>query len=284
MILGNEFKSSKDDIIEEIDEHGKRFKIKASDLMEMMNSIHKNDGGFGKKLDLDYETFGKNYNIPKIICQKIKVIYYNIYIEIYYDNTKLLPIPIVVDFLNKDGHSEVVYNIYNANNINKIIKTKNFANPVIIKNKTEYPISSLNKILNDLSNELKIEDKNVIDYKSIFLNKDKQSNEPKLNFKIGLDLTINFKYYFKYPKPEDEFIFVPSLERNRIFWSNPESKMIGLCGPMGIGKSTTLLALLKLKNNYCYFNIKALKEYEDNFLTRKNQILLTKVAYALRNN
>ena len=53
---------------------------------------------------------------------------------------------------------------------------------------------------------------------------------------------------------------------------------------MGIGKSTTLLALLKLKSNYCYINIKALKEHEDDVLIWKEQLLLKEIAYALKNS
>ena len=283
MMKNIEKESFKDEIIEENDELGKIVTFKTSELIRIINKHYPNNGIFGSFEVLDFENFGKKYSIPKIICQKTKIKNFIIHKEIYYNDVKLLLSPLIIDFVDLDERS-VVYKIYNINYIYKIIKLLDFKNPVIVKNQKEYSLSSLDDILSSLLNEFKIEDKKVIDYDTLFLSEDNKNNKLDVNFKIGLDLAKNFKYYFKCPKPEEEFHFISSNVRSRIFSNDFKKKIIGLCGPMGIGKSTTLLALMKLKGNYCYFNIKALKEYENEIFVWKEQLLLSEVAYALRNN
>ena len=108
-----------------------------------------------------------------------------------------------------------------------IIKSNDFKNPVIVDGKKIYPFSSLSDIISKFLLEFKIEDQIVIDYKSIFLEKNEQNSLPNLDFKKGLDLTENFKYYFDYPDPEEEFFFIPSNDRTTIL-SNEFKKKIQL--------------------------------------------------------
>ena len=283
MIKSSEKGSIKDEIIEEIDDTGKHYTFRTSELINIINKNFVCNQNFGGMDNLDYENFGKNYSIPKIICEKTKVKNFVIYKDIYYNNNKLLATPLIIDFVNKDGLSIGIYKIYDTTKINMIIKSNDFKNPVIVDGKKIYPLSSLSDIISKFLREFKIEDQIVIDYKSIFLEKNEQNILPNLNFKKGLDLTENFKYYFEYPDPEEDFFFIPSNDRATILSNDFKSKIISFCGPMGIGKSTTLLTLLKLKSNYCYINIKALKEHEDNILIWKEQILLKEIAYALKN-
>ena len=282
MININENESIKEEIIEETtEEFGCIIKYKTSDLIKIINEYYQKNENNENCSYLNYENFGKNHNIPKIICQKTKVNNYIFYKEIYYNDVKLLLTPIIIDFVDLNGKSDV-YKIYNSSYIYKIIETLNFTNPVIIiKEQKEYPISSLNKVLSFLCDEFKIVDKEAIKFDSLFSEENKV-NDKSNSIKIGLDLTKNFKYYFKYPKPEEEFLFICSNDRSRIISNNFQMKITGLCGPMGIGKSTTLLAFLKNKENYCYLNIKALKENEDNILVWKDKLLLLEVAYTLR--
>ena len=284
MIKSSEKGSIKDEIIEEIDDTGKHYTFRTSELINIINKNFVCNQNFGGMDNLDYENFGKNYSIPKIICEKTKVKNFVIYKDIYYNNNKLLTTPLIIDFVNKDGLSIGIYRIYDTTKINMIIKSNDFKNPVIVDGKKICSFSSLSDVVGGFLREFKIEDQIVIDYNSIFLKKDEQNNLRNLDFKKGLDLTENFKYYFDYPDPEEEFFFIPSNDRTTILSNEFKSKIIGFCGPMGIGKSTTLLALLKLKSNYCYINIKALKEHEDDVLIWKEQLLLKEIAYALKNS
>ena len=284
MIKSSEKGSIKDEIIEEIDDTGKHYTFRTSELINIINKNFVCNQNFGGMDNLDYENFGKNYSIPKIICEKTKVKNFVVYKDIYYNNNKLLATPLIIDFVNKDGLSIGIYRIYDTTKINMIIKSNDFKNPVIVDGKKICSFSSLSDVVGEFLREFKIEDQIVIDYNSIFLKKDEQNNLRNLDFKKGLDLTENFKYYFDYPDPEEEFFFIPSNDRTRILSNEFKKKIIGFCGPMGIGKSTTLLTLLKLKSNYCYINIKALKEHEDDVLIWKEQLLLKEIAYALKNS
>ena len=285
MIKKKEKKPLEEEIIEETDESRKICRMKTSELIKIIKENYKGSGKYeyNDVVDLlEYNSFGINHGIPKIICEKIKIKNSIFRHQIFYDNIKLLPIPATVNFIDTNGDS-YAYKIYNINYVQKIIQKLHFQNSVIVNGNKEYPLSSLKNLFYNLDSNLVIQNKEIIIYENIFSQKNIQQTN---TCKTGLDLTPNFKYYFKYPNPEEEFIPISSDYRDIFFDKEYEKKIIGLCGPMGIGKSTTLLILLRIKINeinYCYLNIKALKDNEDNIFIWKEKLFLTEIAYALRN-
>ena len=269
-----------DDMIEEIDEMKQVVSFKTSELINIIISFFNQ---VGKNMILDYNNFGKNYNIPEIICKNTIVNNYLIHKEIFYRGAKLRLTPVIIHFISLERKT-TTYRIHNKRFVDKIKTTLNFKNPVIIENKKEYSYEKLENFIDSFCQEFIIEDKKIIDFADIFKNKIKIDISSGIKIKTGLDLAKNFKYYFKHPDPNDEFQFVTSPERYSIFSYKNENKIMGFCGPMGIGKSTTLLGLLKLNSEYCYLNIKALKEAEDHILVWRDQLLLLEIAYFMSFN
>ena len=70
-----------DDMIEEIDEMKQVVSFKTSELINIIISFFNQ---VGKNMILDYNNFGKNYNIPEIICNNTIVNNYLIHKEIFY--------------------------------------------------------------------------------------------------------------------------------------------------------------------------------------------------------
>ena len=266
-----------EDIIVEIDENNKKVSFKTS---ELINIIIKNFKQIGNNIQLDYNDFGKKYSIPEIICKHTKVTNILIHKEIYYKDVRLLFNPVLIHFIELD-RKETTYLIYNESLIDKIKESLHFNNPIIIMNRNEYPYENLRNLLNLSYTEFTIEDKEIEDYQTLFSKYKKIDMNKGIQIKKGTDLTKNFKYYFKYPSPDDKFDFIFSTERSSIFSRKHKNKIIGYCGPMGIGKSTTLLGLLKIQSNYCYLNIKALKEVEEHVLVWRDQILIPEIANAM---
>ena len=271
-----------DEIIEEKDEKGNSITFKTSELIKIINENYLNRESFDK---LDYENFGKKFLIPKIICQKTKVKDYFIHKEFYYDNAKLLSNPKIIVFTDLELKSKS-YKIYNINYVHYLIQELKISNPVIICDKKEYSFSTLEDIFYSLTSEFEIVAKRITKFDTLFpdANRPQKANNDFIDIKTGSELTPNFKYYFKCPMPEEKFNFIESSLRSEIFSFRLKHKIIGLCGPMGIGKTTTLLALTKLKKNYCYFNIRALNDNERHILIWKENLLLLEVAYAMKNN
>ena len=271
------------EMIQEKDKKGNLVEFQTSKLIEMINSYCLDNGKFD---ETGLQNFEKKYLVPHIICKNIEVKDYFIHREIYYKNVKLLSNPKIVEFIDLNLDSKT-YIIYNIEFIYELIEKFKFNNPVIIINQKEYPFSTLKSNFDSWVNNFQIVNKKIIEYTSYFQKgqiKDEKTDKISFQIKIGSDLTPNFKYYFKYPKPEESFNFISSSLRSEIFSSLLNDKISGLCGPMGIGKSTTLLALSKLKENYCYFNIKSLNDHQDQLLVWKDELLLLEVAYAMRNN
>ena len=269
-----------DDMIEEIDEMKQVVSFKTSKLINIIRSFFNQPG---ENMILDYNNFGKNHNIPEIICKNTKVNNYLIHIEIFYRDTKLRLTPVIIHFIDLKRKT-TTYLIHNKRFVDKIKTTLNFKNPVIIENKKEYSYEKLENFIDSFCQEFIIEEKKIIDFADIFNNKKEIDNSFGVKIKTGLDLAKNFKYYFKHPDPNDEFQFITSAERDSIFSYKNENKIMGICGPMGIGKSTTLLGLLKLNSKYCYLNIKALKEAEEHILVWRDQLLLLEIAYFMSLN
>lgn len=260
--------------IEEKDESGNVFKITTEKLIQIIDDNFVNTNTSLE--EIDYESIGKKLSIPKCICKKIKIEYSHITRYIYYDKTKLLLCPKTINFIDLKEDSKI-YEIYNIKFVGKLIKQLNFNNPVLIIGDKEYPFSSFESMFYSFRDKFQIVDKNVIDYKAYF------TQDTNKDIKKGSDLTPNFKYYFKYPSPDEEFNFIMSFRRDVIFDSCLVDKITGICGPMGIGKSTTFLALIKLKKDYCYFNIKALKEHENDILIWREKLIILEVANAMKN-
>ncbi len=264
-----------EEFIEEIDENNKKVIFKTS---ELINIIISNFTEVGNNIQLDYKDFGKKHSIPEIICKNTKVTNLKIYKIIYYKDVELLLNPKKFHFFNLD-RIKTTYLIYNKSFVNKIKDSLNFKNPIIIMNRREYSYNMLDQLFYKFSAEFSIEEKEEEDYQSLFKNYKSSDINKGIDIKKGVDLTSNFQYYFKYPNPDDNFQYIFSIERCNFIQdkSTNKDKIIGYCGPMGIGKSTTLLALSKIVPNYCYLNIKALKESEDHIHVWKDRILIKEI-------
>ena len=274
-----EDKIKDEDIIEEIDENNKKVTFKTSELINLIIKYYNNTG---KNIQLDYEDFGKKYSIPKIICKNTKVTNLLILKAIYYKNARLLLNPKKIHFFTLD-RKETTYLIYNNSFVEKIKDSLQFKNPIIIMNRKEFPYENLENIFYQIDIEFNIEEKEEVDYESLFKNYERSDSNSGIQIKKGADLSNNFKYYFKYPDQDDEFDFIYSNKRCEFFQYKfiNKNKIIGYCGPMGIGKSTTFLGLSKIESHYCYLNIKALKEGEKHVCVWKDQILMKEIANAM---
>lgn len=100
----------KEEEIEEKDESGQVFKFMTSELIRIINENYLNTNVSFK--EIDYKKIGKKYSIPKCICKKTKIIYSSLCRNIYYDNTKLLAKPKIIDFIDLQENSHI-YEIYN---------------------------------------------------------------------------------------------------------------------------------------------------------------------------
>ena len=270
-----EDKRNGEDIIEEIDKDNQKITFKTSKLI---NIIINNFNQIGKDIQLNYKDFGEKYSIPEIICKNTKVTNREIFKAIYYKDVRLLLEPKTIHFFDLD-RKETTYLIYNKSFAEKIKDSLKFKNPIIIMNRKEYPYENLDNFFYTLDTEFNIEEKEEEDYKSLFTNYKRTDSNLRIQIKKGTDLSKNFKYYFKYPKPDDKFDFIYSNKRCDFFQDKciNKDKIVGYCGPMGIGKSTTLLGLSKIEYNYCYLNIKALKEAENHVNVWKDQILIREI-------
>lgn len=272
------------EMIQEKDRKGIIVEFQTSILIEKIDTFYSNNGKFDEK---GRQNFEKIYSVPHIICKNIKVIDYFIHREIYYRNNKLLSNPKNVEFIDLNLVSKT-YKIYNIQFIYDLIEKLNFTNPVIVCKQKELPFyNSIESIFGSWENDFQIVNKKIIDYSTYFQKRkgnDEKTNKNSFPIKIASDLTPNFKYYFKYPNPEESFNFISSSLRSEIFSSLLNNKISGLCGPMGIGKSTTLLALSRMKENYCYFNIKSLNDHQDQLFIWKDELILLEVAHAMRYN
>ena len=267
-----------DEMIKEYDEFGNSITISTYKLYEIISNEVKISEIKSEGIVLDYETIGKKFDIPKVICDKIKIKKEIIFKRIYYDRQLLFNIPQIIQFIDTKLKSKI-YRAFTKEFIIKKLEELNFINPIIIKRNIEMPYSELDGVLDNVEDiKLIIQDKEIIDYEDYF--KKEIKNDTILK---GKDLTDNFEFYFKYPDPNEEFQLIESGKRCLFydFKNKMNKKIFGICGPMGIGKSTTLLFLVKFKDCYCYFNIKALYDKGYNFIFWKEKLLLKEIAYAL---
>ena len=281
-IKENEKEMIQEEIIEEIDENEENQKFLTSKLYDIIQKeiiLEKE----GEKITLDYEAFGKKNGIPKIICENTTIENKILYNDIFYRNQCILDKPKIVEFIGNNFNSQT-FRIYRKEFILKKIEDFKFKNPVIIIKNKEDSISSLDNYLKwfgdkDDEQKLIIADKIITEYKTIYKTEENIGRKNK-----GETLSKNFKYYFKYPLPDEEFEIIGSGNRNSIYKYEDDNKkkIFGICGPIGIGKSMTLLLLVRIKPNYCYFNIKALHNASNQILIWRDQLLLHELIYALK--
>ena len=114
-------------------------------------------------------------------------------------------------------------------------------------------------------------------YKSVF-------DKAKLGKEIlAKELTPNFKYYIKSPSQDSKIKYILSKERIKsmktFFFDNEKIQVIS--GPYGIGKTTSLILLCySSKEKYCYLNLRALNDNQNNIQIWKYKIFFVEL-YAI---
>ena len=197
--------------------------------------------------------------------------------DLYYNNERIYP-PIIVNFKNKTKNE--IYRIFTKKFFNKIYNEYNFINPLLEKNDIyiEFNIND-SELFDKIESNYTIEDIIEEDYTNFY----KISFDEK---KIGkeicpYDLTLNYKYYIASPSPEIKVKYVLPHERIKNIKSiiNQQEKIYAICGPYGIGKTTSLLILCKSlkKERCCYLNLKALNENKLNVQIWKYRLFLTEL-------
>ena len=86
------------EVIEEKDDLGNVVKFTTSELIKVINDNYLNTNTIFE--ELDYENVGKKYSIPKCICKKTKIEYSLFFRNIFYDDTKLLIKPKIIEFID----------------------------------------------------------------------------------------------------------------------------------------------------------------------------------------
>ena len=136
----------------------------------------------------------------------------------------------------------------------------------------------LKNLFSGIISKFKIIDLKIINYLDIF-----KKNESKEENKItGNSYSKNFKYYFKYPKQDDIFLYHYSLERTNLFKLLQNEKIKGICGNFGMGKSTTFIVAKKSHPEIVYLNLKALMKKKDDILIWKYEIFFKDIAYSFK--
>ena len=156
---------------------------------------------------------------------------------------------------------------------------KKFTNPLLILNHNDIKqFCYLEKLFPSYHSTFQIIDKTKIIYKDIFTQKEKE-----VQIKNGLFYSPNFKYYFDYPKPNEEFFYIYSTKIKSLLNFEGNKKIKAIAGNFGIGKSTTLLFSKEKYKNILYLNLKSLIKNENNIFIWKYQILLLEIATCFKN-
>ena len=238
------------------------------------NSLTKKDN----KFIIDYETFGKSMGFSKQLCDDLYAIQDFAVINVFYKEKEIPSFlkEIEIEDLSKKKEKYHIYRYEYCHDL--ITEQKKFTNPVIIINNRIESFDKLKNLFFDIRSKFKIMDLKIINYKNIF-GKNESNKEDKIT---GNSYSKNFKYYFKYPKQDDLFLYHYSLERTNLFKLLQNEKIKGICGNFGIGKSTTLLATKKSNPESVYLNLKALMNKKDDILIWKYEIFFNEIAYSFK--
>ena len=200
----------------------------------------------------------------------------SIHRDLIYDG-EIIYFPIVVSF-EKDGINKI-YKMFTKKYFDKIYREMNFQNPLLLIG-NNYEKYNPNQIL--LFTYFGLKDKI---YKLIEKEEENYEKYYSTNFKVSNKcvpsvFTLNFKYYFSYPKSNCKMNFCLSPERIDVMDSIIDftnSKIHSICGPYGNGKSTSLIMLAKEYNNICYLNLRALHKYQKELYFWKFDLFLPEI-------
>ena len=169
------------------------------------NSLTKKDN----KFIIDYETFGKSMGFSKQLCDDLYAIQDFAVINVFYKEKEIPSFlkEIEIEDLSKKKEKYHIYRYEYCHDL--ITEQKKFTNPVIIINNRIESFDKLKNLFFDIRSKFKIMDLKIINYKNIF-EKNESNKEDKIT---GNSYSKNFKYYFKYPKQDDLFLYHYSLER-----------------------------------------------------------------------
>ena len=220
--------------------------------------------------------------LPQNLIQDLIVKVHNFDITIEYKNRVIPTNSKIFEFEDKNGVKKY-YKIYSNEYFNSILKLYGIAKPnFLLANKSDKDLSfdeclSLRFINYEY---FKVREKIDIDYKKMF----ETANNIK-NINIGNFFSKNFNYYFKNQKGDEIFDFSFSVQRKNIIEriKKENCQIQCYCGPHGIGKTTTFLALKKMKKDICYINLKAIFKNSDDQTIWKNQLLLIELADTFQN-
>ena len=196
----------------------------------------------------------------------------NVLVTIKYKEKELPHVSKIFEFENVNGIKEY-YKIYTKEYFEKIVKKYKIKDVMIIYNNKLIEDLNFEKCLEMMNVEnFKVIERKIINFEEIFKQADK--NEEKI---ILSNLSKNYNYYFKDLKVDD---FIYSNERKTLIKKiiNNSELIQCYCGPHGIGKTTTFLALKKKKKNCCYFNLKLIFKNYSNALIWKDDLILKELA------
>ena len=254
--------------------------IEGIPITKIISSIYSNQIHF-KSGNNKLDTKILKEEFPKTLIDNLVIYLGEIYIDIIYKGEVIPQNPRIFEIEDKDKNRKF-YKIYTKQYYELIIKKNGIINPMMIIDDRVFK-SDFDKIddycqfpgLDTYSFKI-VEDKKI-DYKKVVF--EEVTNEKTK--KTGEYYSKNFHHYFKYQKAEDIFNYKISPQRSQLykkFKKNDSDAIKCYCGPHGIGKTTTFLALKKELKNLCYFNLKFLFENINNILIWKNELILLEVA------
>ena len=253
--------------------------IEGIPISKIINIIYKNQAEF-KIGENKLDTKNLKEEFPKTLIDNLVIYLGAIYIDITYKGEVIPQSSKIFEIEDKDKNRKL-YKIYTKQYYELIIKENGIINPMMIIDDRVFK-SDFDNIDNycnfpglDTYTFKIVEDKKIDYQKEVF---DEIINEKTK--KTGKYYSKNFHHYFKYQKSDDIFNYKISQERSQLYQNlkNNSDKIKCYCGPHGIGKTTTFLALKKELKNLCYFNLKFLFENINNILVWKNELILLEVA------
>ena len=239
-------------------------------ISKIINSIYDLINDKKEKNNLDLNQLKDE--LGESLINNLDVESKNALVTIKYKGEEIPQVSKIFEFEDINGIKEY-YKIYTKKYFEKIVNKYKIKDAMIIYN---------NKLIEDLNFEkciemmnvenFKVIERKIINFEEIFKQADK--NEEKI---ILSNLSKNYNYYFKDLKVDD---FIYSNERITLIEKiiNNSELIQCYCGPHGIGKTTTFLAVKKEKKNCCYFNLKLIFKNYSNALIWKDDLILKELA------